>query len=96
MAMYKQKCVKCRKNYVLVGRGSRYPICYDCSKVDLDKPIKDPEMKELFDIPEEFYKESLFLRDIKMNYLRFDKLSEKQIEAFKKTVEQLKSKIGKE
>lgn len=88
---YKQKCFKCRKNWVVVGRGQRFPICYDCQKQDLNQKIDDPEMKKLFDIPEEFYKENSFLRSIKMNYIRFGKLSEKQIEAFKKTVEKMKN-----
>lgn len=92
MAMYKQKCVRCRSKYVLVGRGQRYAICYDCQKDELNQPIKDPKMKKMFDIPEDMYRESLFLRSIKSNYLRFGELSEKQIEAFKKTVETLKEK----
>lgn len=87
---YKQKCIRCKKNWVEVSRGQRYPLCYDCHKPDLDKEIKDPKMKKLFNIPEEFYKRSPFLRDIKLNYLRFDKLSEKQIEAFKDTVKKMK------
>ena len=73
-----------------VGRGQRFTLCYDCQKEDLNKEVKDPEMKKLFDIPEEFYKKNSFLRSIKINYFRFDKLSEKQIEAFKKTVEKMK------
>ena len=52
--------------------------------------IKDPKMKKMFDIPEEFYKENSFLRDIKIKYLKFGELTEKQIAAFKKTVENLK------
>lgn len=73
-----------------VSRGQKFVICYDCQKEDLKKEIKDPEMKKLFDIPEEFYRTNSFLRSIKANYIRFGKLSEKQIEAFKKTVEKLK------
>ena len=88
---YKQKCFKCRKNYVLVGRGQRFAICYDCQKEDLNKPIKDPKMKKMFDIPEDFYRKNPFLRSIKSNYLRFDKLTEKQIAAFKKTVKEMKN-----
>ena len=49
-------------------------------------------MKKLFDIPESFYKENSFLRDIKINYLRFGNLSEKQIEAFKKVVNDMNEK----
>ena len=88
---YKQKCFKCRKNYVMVGRGQRFAICYDCQKGDLNQKIKDPKMKKFFDIPEDFYRNNSFLRSIKMNYLRFEKLSEKQIDAFKKTVKEMKS-----
>jgi len=90
---YRQKCFKCRKNWITVSRGQKYAICYDCQKEDLNKEIRDPEMKKMFDIPEEFYRNNSFLRSIKMNYIRFEKLSEKQIEAFKKTVEKMKNKI---
>jgi len=47
-------------------------------------------MQKLFDIPEEFYKQSSFLRSVKANYLKFDSVSEKQIEYFKKTIEKMK------
>ena len=56
----------------------------------MNKEIKDKKMKKFFDIPEEFYKENAFLRNIKVYYLRTGELSEKQIEAFKKTVNNLK------
>jgi len=75
---------------VLMTSRNQFPMCYDCEKADLQGEIKDPEMKKMFDIPEEFYKNTPFLRSIKKNYLRFDKLSEKQIEVFKKVVEELK------
>lgn len=55
-----------------------------------DQSIDDPAMKKLFDIPREFYLENTFLRNIKQSYLRFGSLTEKQIEAFKKTVEEMK------
>ncbi|MBW2966700.1 hypothetical protein KY342_06375 [Candidatus Woesearchaeota archaeon] len=87
---YKQKCFKCRKNWVTVTRRDKFVICYDCQKETLNQKIKDPKMKKLFNIPEEFYRENSFLRNIKMNYIRFEKLSEKQIQAFKQTVEKMK------
>ena len=87
---YKQKCVRCRKNFVIVTRSQRYAVCYDCQKNEMGAAIKDPKMKKLFGIPEEFYRENAFLRDIKMNYIRYGNLTEKQIEAFKKTVEKMK------
>ena len=75
---------------VIITSKTKYPLCYDCQKNDIQGEIKDPEMKKMFDIPEEFYKESLFLRSIKINYLRFGKLSDKQIEWFKKVTEKIK------
>ena len=77
---------------VLVTSRTQFPLCYDCQKNDLNKEIKDSKMKAMFDIPEEFYKESLFLRSIKLNYLRFGKLSPKQIEWFKKVADEMKNK----
>lgn len=92
---YQQKCMKCKKNYVAVsGRKNRFIVCYECQKKDLEGKISDPKIKNLFDIPEEFYKENSFLRDIKINYLRYGKLSEKQIEAFRKTVKQMREEKG--
>ena len=89
---YKEKCARCKKNYVVVTWKQRFPICYDCQKKDLQGEITDPAMKSLFDIPEEFYRENLFLRNIKQSYIRFNQLTEKQIEAFKKTVAKMKEK----
>lgn len=77
---------------VLMTSRSQFPICYDCEKAQLQGEIKDPEMKKMFDIPEEFYKNNSFLRSIKKNYLRFGNLTEKQIEVFKKVVEDMKNK----
>ena len=87
---FQQKCNKCKQNYVTVTNRQRYALCYDCQKQEMEGEIKDPKMKKMFDIPEEFYKKNMFLRSIKINYLRFGKLSEKQIEAFKKTVKKMK------
>lgn len=93
MAKYKQICFKCKKNFVIVTGKQRYVVCYDCQKEELNKKIKDPKMRKMFDIPEEFYKDSSFLRSIKMNYIRYENLTERQIEAFKETVKKLKEEI---
>ncbi len=87
---YKELCRRCKKNYVPVTKKQRFPICYECQKQQLKGKIKDPKMKKMFDIPEEFYEQNMFLRDIKIKYLQFGELSEKQIEAFKKTVQKMK------
>ncbi len=89
---YKHLCYKCKKNYVSVKKKQKYVVCYECQKEELKGKIKDPKMKKLFDIPEEFYEDNIFLRDIKIKYLKFGELTERQIEAFKKTVERLKAK----
>lgn len=77
---------------VLVSSRSQFPQCYDCQKSELSGEIKDPKMKKMFDIPEEFYKQSSFLRSIKSNYLKFGSLTDKQIEFFKKVVAEMKEK----
>lgn len=92
MAKYKQKCIRCKKNYVIISWKQKYPICYECQKEELHKKIKNKKMQKFFDIPEEFYKQSSFLRSVKLYYLRFNTLSEKQIEVFKETVKKLKKK----
>lgn len=96
MVLFKQKCRKCKKNYVLVSRNQREIICYDCQKEEMKQEIKDRKMKKMFDIPEDFYKQNSFLRSIKINYIRYGSLSERQIEAFKQTVEKLKKEHGKD
>lgn len=87
---FKQKCSRCGKNYVKVSRRQHYVLCYDCQKGELNHEIKDSKMKKFFDIPKEFYRENAFLRSIKVNYLRYGRLSERQIETFKKAVEKMR------
>ena len=87
---YKTKCGKCKKNYVIVTYRTRFPICHECQKSEMQGEIKDSKMKKMFDIPEEFYENNMFLRSIKINYLKYGNLTEKQVEAFKKAVEKLK------
>jgi len=90
---YKQKCMRCRKNYVTVTWKNRFPVCYGCQQKELQGEIRDPKMKKMFDIPEEFYKENAFLRSIKINYFKYDTLTEKQIETFKKAVAKMKKSL---
>ena len=86
MVSYKKKCSVCNKNYVLTNSRQNFIICYECQKKQMEGEINNPEMKKMFDISEAFYKKSQFLRNIKINYLRFGSLTEKQIAAFKKVV----------
>lgn len=93
---YKIKCSKCKQNYQLVIRPTRFVVCYECQKADMKGEITDPKMKKLLDIPEQFYKDNLFLRDIKIKYLRFGDLSEKQIAAFEKVVDKMRKAAMKD
>ena len=70
----------------------KYVQCYDCQKEELNKPIKTKKMQKFFDIPDEFYKDNPFLRNIKIHYLQYKQLSEKQIAAFEKTVKAMQEK----
>lgn len=90
MVSFKQKCSRCKKNYVLATNKSRYLVCAECHKQEMKGEITDPKLKELLNIPEKFYEESMFLRNIKINCLKFGSLTDKQIEAFKKVVDDLK------
>ncbi|PIY59814.1 hypothetical protein COY95_05070, partial [Candidatus Woesearchaeota archaeon CG_4_10_14_0_8_um_filter_47_5] len=91
MITFKKKCGKCRKNYVVATFRQRFVLCYDCQKQDLEGTISDPVFKELFAIPEDYYKKNAFLRNIKVNYLRYGTLTERQIEAFKKVVKDMET-----
>lgn len=90
---YKIKCARCKKNYIIVSNRTRnrYTPCYECQKKEMEGEITDPDMKKMFDIPEEFYKNTAFLRSIKINYLKFGSLSEAQVDAFKNAVEKLQA-----
>jgi hypothetical protein len=91
---YKQKCIVCRKNMVLISAYRQVPVCAECKMKEINRPIVEEPYRTMFAIDEELYKQSSFLRNIKANYLRFGKLSEKQIETFKKVAEELKQKKG--
>ncbi len=90
--IYKQKCSRCKKNYVTMVYRQMYVTCYECQKKELEGKITDPVMKKLFKIPDELYKENSFLRSIKINYLKYGRLTDKQIEAFKKTIDKINLK----
>ncbi len=87
---FKQKCAVCKKNMVVMYSSRQFPICSECQMKQINKPITDQKYKELFDIDTKLYEMSTFLRNIKQSYLRYDSLTERQIEAFSKAVEDLK------
>lgn len=58
--------------------------------------VSDKKFKKLFDIDPEFYSKSAFLRDIRYQYGIYHNLTEKQVSAFKKVVDELKNPKKKE
>ena len=93
---FKQRCAICKKNMVVMYSSRQFPICTECHMKKINQPIEDPKYKKLLDIPVELYEKSSFLRNIKESYLRFDSLTEKQIEAFKKVVKELMDEVKEE
>lgn len=93
---YNQLCTRCRKKYVLSTWRDRYPVCYECQKAEMAGEIKDPEMKKLFNLSDDVYKKSTFLRDMKIKYLRYGKMSKGQIDAFKKVAKKIKETLKEE
>lgn len=86
---YKQRCVSCKKNMVLIRSPRQRAICSQCQMSSFSEPITDPKFIELFNIDPALYEKSSFLRDIRYQYGRFGNLSEKQITIFKKVVKEL-------
>src|SRR3989344_3921690 len=91
MVVYKQRCIRCKKNFALILSRRQFPLCTECDMKEIDDPIEDEEMCAFFDIKREFYEQTPFLRSIKKNYLRYGALTPKQREIFLKVVEELKS-----
>ncbi len=91
MAKYKQRCVICKKNMVLMLSGRQFPICMTCEMKNFDQPIKDPKYKALLDIDKKWYEENSFLRSVKSHCLRKGMLTDRLNEAFKKVAEEYKT-----
>ena len=87
---FKQRCALCKKNMVVMYSGKQFPICVECHMRKINVPIEDPKYKKILDIPQDLYEKSLFLRNIKESFTRFGSLTENQINAFLKAVEDVK------
>ena len=97
MAQYKQRCSVCKNKWALVrSMKQRFVVCKEC---ELEKikghTIEDKAFKKLFAIPEKLYEENDFLRSIRYQYIRYNSLTERQLEAFKKAVKELKKEKKK-
>jgi len=88
---FKQRCARCKKNMVLMYSSRQFPLCNECHLKQVNLKIDDPKWAKFFDIPQELYEKYYFLRSIKECYLRFNAVTEKQAEAFKKIVKEEKA-----
>ncbi|MDP3917484.1 MAG: hypothetical protein Q8Q42_04345 [Nanoarchaeota archaeon] len=96
MPSYKQRCMVCKNSYVLVKSSrQKFVTCIDCEMIYVKKPIENKKMAEIFDIPVDWYMENYFLRSIRYQYGRWGTLTERQLEAFKKAVEDMKKEKAK-
>ena len=92
---FKQKCKICKKEWVVVNRRE-FPICIPCHiRQIFSEEVKEKAYKFL-DLPKSTYEKSRFLRSIRQNYLIYGSLTKKQIDAFKKTVKDVKKGIDDE
>lgn len=62
---------------------------------EIQHPLEDDTLKKLFDIPMAWYEKNPFLRSVRYQYGRFGRLTDKQLEAFKKTLKDMKTQEKK-
>jgi len=89
---YKQRCVICKKNMVLIQYPKQRPNCQECQAKSFSAPITDPKFQKMFAIDPKLYDQSSFLRDIRFQYGRFQSLSERQIQTFQRVVKEITEK----
>jgi len=96
MVSFKQRCMVCKEKYVLVKSArQKFVTCMDCEMKYVEKPIENKAMAKIFDIPLDWYRENYFLRSIRYQYGKWGTLTERQLEAFKKAVEDMKKEKAK-
>ncbi|MFH1400872.1 MAG: hypothetical protein ABIH41_05095 [Nanoarchaeota archaeon] len=90
MVAYKQRCIRCKQNMVLMKGRRQLPICMQCNMRVVDRPIEDHEMKEFFAIERTLYEKHAFLRRVKEVYHEQGMITEPQKEAFLRVLEEAK------
>ena len=95
LPQFKQKCKLCKIEWVIMNY-KEYPICVKCQMRQIFA-TEVTEQKYLFlNVDTKLYEQSRFLRNIRDAYQRYEGLTDKQITAFKKTVEDLRNPKKKE
>ncbi|MBU0457166.1 MAG: hypothetical protein ABH824_04780 [Nanoarchaeota archaeon] len=86
---FKKKCGICREEWVLIN-DREYPICVNCHMKQIFSEEITEKKYDFLNIDKKIYLKSRFLRNIRHSYLRYKSLTDKQVEAFKKAVEDIK------
>ncbi len=92
---FKQKCKICKGEWVVVNRRE-FPICVKCHMKQVFSEEVTEKKYDFLNISKRMYEKSRFLRSIRQNYLMYKNLTKKQIDAFKKTVKDLKAGKNRE
>jgi len=86
---FKQKCKICKKEWVIINRRE-FPICIKCHMRQIFSEEITSKKYQFLNISKKLYEKSRFLRNIRQAYLMYNSLTKKQIQAFKKTIQELK------
>ena len=92
---FKQKCKICHEDWVVV-RHREFPICIKCHMKQIFAEEVKAKKYLFLNLTKKTYEKSRFLRNIRQSYLMYKSLSKKQIDAFKKTVDDLKKGKGRD
>ena len=87
---FKEKCKICKEKWVLVY-PREYTICLECQMKQIFSEEVTEKEYEFLNQPKELFEKSKFLRNIRRSYLMYKDLTDKQIEAFKKAVKDIKA-----
>ena len=87
---FKKKCNICKEKWVLV-KSREYTICVPCHMKKIFSEEVTDKAYDFLNADREIYEESRFLRNIRQSYLMYKELSDKQIEVFKKVLEDVKN-----
>jgi len=86
---FKQKCKICKKEWVIINRRE-FPICIKCHMRQIFSEEITSKKYQFLNISKKLYEKPRFLRNIRQAYLMYNSLTKKQIQAFKKTIQELK------
>jgi len=92
---FKQKCKICHQEWVVINYRE-FPICISCHMRQIMSEKVTAKKYLFLNIDKKLYEKSRFLRNIRQAYLMYHELTKKQIDAFKKTIKDLKTPKSKD